>query len=834
MNLSPIPWIKRVGRLFSDVAKAVAHSRWTITACILAYTLTSIALPLVAYAQTSTSGIPASEVNLKVGECDPSLNLLNAILSGGGGQTFDGDFRGEGTSCRAGSWVWQGDTPMGAVAKLFLYANTLAMIFGSALLIYIMVVGTLKSAEDGEVLGRSWSTLWVPLRATIGFAALVPTSSGFSWVQIGVLWLATQGIGAGNYLWSNTVKDMFDNPGELVAIRTADAAGVTNLMRNVLKSEVCIRYLNNQAALANPESAPGSAQTQGPYSRWVKQNDNGGSVIRWGHTTMGYFKTSECGSVEIENRDSLLNPANAFYGNLLRAQQIVQESQSRALIVAADSMSELADLLAAPTVDGQETTSVQEAELQAMIVKKVYEAANRYRQEIAKNASQGVGALNRFTEAKSLSEITSVMTQGVVDDASRNGWIGAGAFYFTLANVNSKINELTSSVPDVEGADVSDDTESFSFPAYINNRIDAAFNKATMKAVEFNPGDSEFDDIIGDTVSGWKSSANRFAYETIFVDPTNDKHAIVQVKNVGDTIVGVAETIILAAGAKEIAGKVSGLKTSLMTGAFGVLSDMIDDDDEKDSDKGDSGGSNAAYIVGVAILLAIMGLAITMAYWIPFAPFVIWITSVFGWVVSIMEMLGASFLWAVAHLHPDGEGMSSKWGANGYMIIIEVVLRPALMIMGLVMAFAITDPFLRFTSAQFFKAMSVANQDNFSALIGFAFYLGIYVVLMVFFIHKAHALIHLIPNAIFKWIGAHANSYDDSHAASDVQNKVNAYLMQAGAVSKAAVPGVALAVTGRGGAGGGTSTPGGGGSGARGGNSPRMGKPRRDVDNTPS
>lgn len=798
MNMSPISWIKRFGRFIADAARATAHSRWTITACILAYTLTSIAVPLVAYAQTSTSGIPSSEVNLKVGECDPSMNLLNAILSGGGGQTFDDDFEGEGIGCRAGSWVWQGDTPMGAVAKLFLYANTLAMIFGSALLIYIMVVGTLKSAEDGEVLGRSWSTLWVPLRATIGFAALVPTSSGFSWVQIAVLWMATQGIGAGNYLWSNTVKDMFDNPGELVAIRTADAAGVTNLMRNVLKGEVCVRYLNNQAAQANPEAAPGSAQAQGPYSRWVKQNANGGSVIRWGHTTMGFYKTSECGSVEIENRDTLLNPANAFYGNLLRAQQIVQEAQSRAIISAANSMSEVADILAAAPVDGQETSTEQEEALQAKIVKAVFDASNRYRREIAKNASEGVGTLNRFTQSKSLSEITSAMTQGVVDDASRNGWIGAGAFYFTLANVNSKINELTSSVPDVEGADVSEDTESFSLPAHINNRIDSAFNPSTMKAAEFNPGDSEFDDIIGDTVSGWKNSANRFGYESIFVDPSNDKHAIVQIKNVGDTLVGIGETIILAVGAQQVAGKASAFKTTFLTGAFGLLSDMVDEDeDESDSNSSPKDNtSGAAYIFGVVILGALMVFAIMMAYWIPFAPFVIWITSVFGWVVSIMEMLGASFLWAVAHLHPDGEGMASKWGANGYMIIIEVVLRPALMIMGLVLAFAVTDPFLRFTSAMFFKAMSVANQDNFSALIGFVCYLGIYVGLMVAIIHKSHALIHLIPNAIFKWIGAHANSYDDGATAHDVQNKVSGYLMKVGSVGSQAAPGAAVVMSG--------------------------------------
>ena len=756
----------------------------------MAMVMLMLASPLTVIAQTSTSGIPASEVNLKVGECDPSLNLLNAILSGGGGQTFDGDFEGEGIGCRAGSWVWQGDMPFGAVAKVFLYANTLAMIFAGGVLIYIMVVGTMRSAEDGEVLGRGWSTLWVPLRATIGFAALVPTSSGFSWVQIGVIWMATQGIGGGNYLWSNTVKEMFDNPGELVAIRAADNAQVMNVMRAILKAETCIRYLNNQAQAAG-EADP--ATGAGPYSRFMKRDSKGGVIFRWGHTTMGFFKTSECGVIEIESKDLIRNPVFEIDGNLLRAQTIVMTAQTQAITAAADRMSTLADELAAPHDPTRETSTEDEDALQARIAQAVYSAANKYRLDIAKSAGEESGALSSFDSGKSLSQITGVMTKGIIEDAERNGWIGAGAFYFTMANVNTAINEITTSVPEITPPEISESNETFTLPAYINERIDRAFNPATMKAIEWSPGDSELDDIVGDSVSSLKSSGNRWFYETISVDPTNDKHAIVQLKNVGDALVGSAEAILFATAISKIPGVdslVTAAKATLpggaMIGVMGKLNDMVNGKGDEDKT-----GVKAAYIFGMLFLMAILVGAIMLAYWIPFAPFVIWIGGIFGWVVSILEMLGASILWAVAHLHPEGEGMASKYGANGYMIIIEVVLRPALMILGFILAFAATDPFLRFTSALFFKAMSVANQDNFSALIGFLCYVAIYVGLCLSIVHKSHALIHMIPNSIFKWIGAHANSYDDGRTAEAIQQNVSGYLMKVGSVGSQAAPGAA-------------------------------------------
>lgn len=799
----------------STVRWLSAMRRWLFVTVAANVLLAIFVAATPAIAQTSGTPIAPSDINLTVGDCDPSMNLLNAILSGGGGQTFKGDFRGEGTTCRAASYVWKASSPTGPVAKLFLYLNTLAMVFAGFLLIYIMVVGTLRSAEDGEILGKSWSTLWVPLRASIGFAALVPTSSGFSWVQIGVLWLASQGVGGGNYLWSHTVKDTFENPGELVAIRAADSAGMSNILRSVLKSETCMHYVNNQLAAAGlPES----------YVRSVEHDDKGGMVITWGNRTPGLYDTSECGKVVVDGRDSLANPLNLFSGNLLRAQVVVQNAQSAGILRAADNMSAIAAELAAEAAATQptqavagdaaaaasadpngpapsaavikDTSKLQELALQKRIRSVVMVAADKMRETIAAEATTQAGALSDSGTGKTLSEITKSITNGVVEDASRNGWIGAGAFYYTIANVNNAINEVTTKLPTAEPPRTTDDSAQFGLPEHISARIDGAFDPASMKGQDWTAGSSDMDNMIGSKFNGANDIVRRWTYEVFSVDPTNDKHALVQLKNVGDAIVSTAEVLLYGSAISAIAPsnvvtKAVGTAADKVSGTIGQfppfqkLGSMINKD-----------AGAVAMVFGCLLLMGILIGAIMLAYWIPLAPFIIWIGGVFGWCVSILEMMGASILWAAANLHPEGEGMASKYGANGYMIIIEICLRPALMIVGLLMSFVAVDPFLRFSSALFFKSMSIANQDTFAALIGFVCFVAIYVGFCIVMVHRCHALIHMVPNAIFKWIGSHANSYDDGKVADSIQASVQGYLQKTGSAAQSAAPGVAAGMMG--------------------------------------
>lgn len=71
------------------------------------------------------------------------------------------------------------------------------MFLGMIFIAYTTIKGTVDSAQDGEVLGRKMSDIWIPLRTAAGGALLLPLGHGYSLIQIMVLWLATQGVGVG-------------------------------------------------------------------------------------------------------------------------------------------------------------------------------------------------------------------------------------------------------------------------------------------------------------------------------------------------------------------------------------------------------------------------------------------------------------------------------------------------------------------------------------------------------------------------------------------------------------------------------------------------------------
>lgn len=768
-------------------------------------------------AAAATPATSAPPVDLRVGECDPSMNLLNAILSGLSGQTMGssltngakGDFRTAATVCRAGDYVWNADTPTGPVAKLFDNLGALAMIFGGAMLIYFSLIGTIKSAEDGEVLGKHWSPFWVTARTSVGFTMLTPTSSGFALVQICLLILVGWGVGGANWLWRSTIDSTLSNPAEMVAMREVNQASMTNLMRASLKGETCVRVMNRQV---NGTST---------YGRTVLPNDydpaksKGDMIIQWGQIIDGE-NTGTCGSIRIEGRDSYYNPTNLFSGPTLQAQQIVQRATGQGILAAAGTMAPLAEKITnhflgtngqksgAETFGspaGELAASAAQAAKLAVLRKEIFLAASNgaktMGKEISTQASQITGGDRIGSGAgKTLSKLTEAMMQGTIDDAKRLGWVGAATLYYQVTKVNSTINSITSKIPEINPPTLATDTTQYAFPVQINGLIDSAFSKESMGTSDYVYASNRSD--IGDSgtngvVSGIRDRATRAAYEFIGVDNENPRHAIVQLKAVGDTLIESVEAALLAkqaidmgagklfggVGSKALDAASSAAASTISFGPLAKMSNLI---------SGDAG--RGMLVLGIALVFALYVGAIALAFWLPMAPFVIFLGGIFGWVVSVLEMLAASILWMIAHLHPEGEGMAGKYGANGWMIIIEAVARPALMVVGLILANAVVDPFLRFSSVLFFFSMDYATSESLSVITSFVVFASMNIALMVIMVHRSYALIYMIPNSVFKWIGAHANSYDDGAFSEAIKGPMTNAIQKVGGAAAEATPGL--------------------------------------------
>ena len=95
--------------------------------------------------------------------------------------------------------------PIIFLSGLFKVINTIALTVGAFVLVYITVVGLLATAHEGEFLGKKWNGLWVPIRTVLGVASLFPASTGYSAIQVVVMWIIVQGVGAADMLWNAAV-----------------------------------------------------------------------------------------------------------------------------------------------------------------------------------------------------------------------------------------------------------------------------------------------------------------------------------------------------------------------------------------------------------------------------------------------------------------------------------------------------------------------------------------------------------------------------------------------------------------------------------------------------
>src|SRR3990167_6962510 len=94
-------------------------------------------------------------------------------------------------------------TLLGTMFKTF---NSVVLAVGALIVVYITVVGIMNTAHEGKFMGKDWNNLWIPIRVVMGIASLVPTGSGYCGLQIVMMWVIVQGIGAADTLWGTALS----------------------------------------------------------------------------------------------------------------------------------------------------------------------------------------------------------------------------------------------------------------------------------------------------------------------------------------------------------------------------------------------------------------------------------------------------------------------------------------------------------------------------------------------------------------------------------------------------------------------------------------------------
>jgi defect-in-organelle-trafficking protein DotA len=187
-----------------------------------------------------------------------------------------------------------------------------------------------------------------------------------------------------------------------------------------------------------------------------------------------------------------------------------------------------------------------------------------------------------------------------------------------------------------------------------------------------------------------------------------------------------------------------------------------------------------------AWLAYFLGIGMTTAYYIPILPYMIFIFGAIGWLFSVIESVIAAPIVALAVTTPEGEGFIGK-GEQGLMILLNVFLRPSLMVIGFLTGIAVSYISVWILNASFSVGAqylqvpaSAAGGDMtgvfsaylgsspgkinwekypFAQTIGCVFYVVIYISMYVTLVQKAFSLIYSIPDKILRWIGGQQESY---------------------------------------------------------------------------
>ena len=143
------------------------------------------------------------------------------------------------------------------MGKMFGVFNAAVLALGGIVVTYTLIVGTMNTSHEGQFLGQKWSSIWIPVRSTIGLALLIPKTSGYCLMQIFIMWLVVQGVGAADRVWDaalsylnlgGVIVGAQSNPNPTTSNNSAIQTIATGESR-ILMGQVCMRGL--QTALEN-------------------------------------------------------------------------------------------------------------------------------------------------------------------------------------------------------------------------------------------------------------------------------------------------------------------------------------------------------------------------------------------------------------------------------------------------------------------------------------------------------------------------------------------------------------------------------------------------------
>ena len=148
-----------------------------------------------------------------------------------------------------------------------------------------------------------------------------------------------------------------------------------------------------------------------------------------------------------------------------------------------------------------------------------------------------------------------------------------------------------------------------------------------------------------------------------------------------------------------------------------------------------------------------------LAYLLPVVPFIRFLFGILTWILSVIEALLAITIFAAAHVtREDHDHLVTRATRMGWLFLPGLVLRPVLMIFGLVLGYFAFLAIMTLLNAAWVPLMQISQASGSTSQVGFLAMLVLYTVVAWTAINSAFKLIDILPRQVLAWIGGAAGA----------------------------------------------------------------------------
>ena len=609
------------------------------------------------------------------------------------------------------------------IGSMFGAFNSIIAVLAVVWFMFIGIRHVVRSGHQGQVFSTGRDVVGT-LSVVAGFLMIVPTGNGWSLAQLIMLWGASiMGVGSANVmvqLAADNIANGYSMTVQPVQASTRTAA------RGIFEMELCKYAVNaglndfNQTAKSSTSLMTESAKTaSGNYTVTVS---NGSGICGTASLSVEGNGTTDQSTI-----GKFFNPfSKNEYSGVISAQRAAMDNMISDMDNAA---SEFMTTFLEKRNSGNGTLPDIEIRIQR--------AADEYERAVQKSLPIDNGEQSRKEALKSY--------------LTTYGWVTLGAWYQTFATANQRLAELADRAPAVTSmsslGEVGD-TDLFSavmgaYKTQLQNStytptIGTITTQDESNAANSTDPQSVVMKSIAPTILKW---TNQAATEWSGTGTTsNQVNPLIKMKNIGDYTLGTTEIlwtgyttvrVLATMGDNSIFGKAVNLFSGLPKGFVALLD------------------AAAPPIYFLLFLLFCAGFSLSI--YLPFIPFIFWMTGIGNWIVSVLIGCTAGPLWAATHLGTS-EDRGSR-AAYGYIYLIDSMIRPPLMVFGFSFASVAIIAVGTILNSLFGAALVNVQVKSLTGIFSLAGFLLIYARMCTTSVAAIFALQAYLPDHVINFLG---------------------------------------------------------------------------------